>query len=60
MTTLEPLPHAGQGRNDEARPVCVYCDKAMRLLLTDRLARAATFSQFVCDGCGWEVAVPFE
>ncbi len=41
-------------------PRCVYCDRPMRPVLTDRLDPAEVFTQFVCQGCGWEVVVPFE
>ena len=41
-------------------PRCVYCDRPMRPVLTDKLDPAEVFTQFTCQGCGWEVVVPFE
>ena len=52
-TTLE-RPHPS-----ELAPLCTYCDRPMRPVLSDRLHPSDTLTQFVCDGCGWEVVVPY-
>jgi hypothetical protein len=40
-------------------PPCVYCSKPMRALGADHLG-SEPFTQFKCDQCGWEVALPHE
>ena len=51
MTALESGPESGT-------LTCVYCDRAMREILTDRVHDANAMAWFQCEGCGWEVMVP--